>query len=100
MHSRHIDIINGICFLILVACFSITLYLLGATMSNRYNDLVLHNDNLQEAYDDLLLKFEVLQTEHDALEGDYNDVRDALTELKGRLVEHNPNPAFLAKFFK
>ena len=69
-------------------------------MSNRDNDLFLHNENLQEAYDDLLLKFEVLQTEYDALECDYNDVRDALVELKGRLVEHNPSPAFLAKFFK
>lgn len=69
-------------------------------MSNRYNDLVLHNDNLQEAYDALLLKFEVLQTEHDALECDYADVSDALTELKGRLVEHNPSPSWLAKFFK
>ena len=69
-------------------------------MSNRYNDLVLHNDNLQEAFDDLLLKFEVLQTEYDALECDYEDTRDALADLKGRIVEYNPNPSWLAKFFK
>ena len=69
-------------------------------MSNRYNDLFHHNEQLHEEYDALELKFEVLQTEYDALECDYEDVRDALAELKGRIIEYNPDPKFLLKFFK
>jgi len=59
-------------------------------MSNRYDDLMLYADNLQDELDAVRLKLEVCQDEYQTLEFNYDDLAEELERI----------PAWIRRFFK